>query len=126
MNNVCMSGKLCKGGELITMDNGKQLYRGSIAYWNSYKKDTEFYKFVIFGKRSYYFNEWVVDGDMISLTGSLTTNKWTDKSGVERKDVSINVADFDIFGKKADRAKKEPADDGRPDYMPESGEDLPF
>lgn len=129
MNNLSITGKLCRGSELIDLESGKQMFKGSLAYWNSYRKETEFYRFVIFGKRAYYFSEWAKDGDMIGLEGSLSQSKWQDKSGVDRRDTSITVKDFDILTPKK---KPEDEDDGRPDNedfpepVPTDGGKLPF
>ncbi|RLF34614.1 MAG: hypothetical protein DRN03_06640 [Thermoplasmata archaeon] len=130
MNSVQITGKLCRGGELKDLESGKQLFSGSLAYWNSYKKDTEFYRFVIFGKQAYYFNEWTKDGVMIGLTGRLSTSKWTDKkTGLERRDISIAVNEFDVL---TPREQVDQMDDaGRPDDQdhpedPAVTGDLPF
>ena len=113
MNSVQITGKLCRGGEYKELESGKQLFSGSIAYWNSYRKDTEFYRFVIFGKSAYYFNEWATAGDMIGLEGRLSTSKWKDKkTGADRTDVSITATDFDIL---TPRKKDAEPDDDRPD-----------
>lgn len=113
MNNVCITGKLCRGGEFKQNDNNKSYYRGSLAYWNSFRKETEFFKFVIFGQKAFYFNEWSQAGDPIGLVGRLQTSKWTDKNTqVERSDISIAVGDFDIL---KPREKADSEDSGRPD-----------
>jgi single-strand DNA-binding protein len=130
VNAVNITGKLCRGGELKTLESGKQIYKGTLAYWNSYKKDTEFYRFVIFGKQGYYFSEWAEDGDPIGLTGRLSTSKWVDKqSGMERRDISIAVNEFDILKPREKKNEASP-DDGRPDNedYPDGPDDgkLPF
>ena len=128
MNVFTLAGKMCKGGELKHGQNGKPFFKGSIAVWNSWKKENEFFNFVIFGDRSKYFSEWISDGAPFSITGSLDVSKWEDKSGVQRTGYALKVNEFEIV-----RMPEPVRDDGRPDNkdfpanpVPEEGEDIPF
>ena len=128
MNSIVIGGRLCKGGELKTSAGDKEFYRGSIAVWNSWTKESEFFDFVIFGKKAAFFADWAKDGMFVNLKGEVGINKWTDKSGQNRTSWSVRVADFEL------PRSKEKVDDGRPDGseagpMPNSDggdEDLPF
>ncbi len=126
MNNFTVGGRLCKGGQLKESGGGKPFYRGSLAVWNSWTKESEFFDFVIFGKKATFFDEWASAGNFVNMKGEIAINKWEDQSGQKRTSWSVRVADFEL-----PRSKDAEVDDGRPKPEPAGApnsddEDLPF
>lgn len=58
--------------------------------------DPLFLNAVVFGKQAEHLTDSIGKGDTIILTGSLSPNTWTDKEGVEHKDVQIKVKEIGV------------------------------
>lgn len=58
--------------------------------------DPLFLNVVVFGKQAENLTESIVKGDTIILTGTLAPNVWTDKEGVEHRDVQIKVKEIGV------------------------------
>lgn len=58
--------------------------------------DPLFLNVVVFGKQAEHLTDSIVKGDTILLTGSLAPNTWTDKEGVEHKDVQIKAKEIGV------------------------------
>jgi len=133
MNSVQLSGKLCRGYEIRFSKEGKPIFTGSLAIWNSFTKESEFFRFTAFGKNAERMKDWCFDHAWMELKGELGTSKWTDKNGQNRNDIGIRVDRFqiirnDFVAKDPNQFTKEDDGAGRPenDLPTEDGEDLPF
>jgi len=129
MNSITLTGKLCKGSELKFSGNNTAFFKGSIACWDGWKKELEFFDFVVFGKSAERIADWSFDGCRLEISGKLDTNKWEDNSGMKRVSYSVNVREFDIVKEMPN--KGDVVDDGRPDNTdipenPSEEEDIPF
>lgn len=51
---------------------------------------------VVFGKQAEHLTDSVQKGDTVIVVGDLAPNVWTDKDGVERKDVQIKVREIGV------------------------------
>jgi single-strand DNA-binding protein len=51
---------------------------------------------VVFGKQAEHLTDSVMKGDTVIVVGDLAPNVWTDKDGVERKDVQIKVREIGV------------------------------
>lgn len=95
MNIVIASGRLVKEG-VFKEANGTFVYNNSIAIKREYQENgeyqTDFMDISAFGGCAKYLNEYAKKGDLILIQGTLYTNTYNDKNGVERKSVSIKVS----------------------------------
>lgn len=58
--------------------------------------DPMFINAVVFGKQAEHLTDSIGKGDTVILTGRLAPNTWTDKEGVEHKDVQIKVEEIGV------------------------------
>ena len=58
--------------------------------------DPMFLNVVVFGKQAEHLTDSVGKGDTIVLSGRLKPNNWTDKEGVEHKDVQIHADEIGV------------------------------
>lgn len=90
---------------------------------------TEWHRLKFFGKLAEIVGEYVKKGQTIYVEGSLRTDKYTDKQGVERYTTDIIVNEMQMLGGKRDgdqeQAKPQPA---KPAPMGDDpfGDDVPF
>lgn len=113
--------------------DGKKLVQVSLATSDGYKgkdgewkENTEWHKCVFAIQNLVERAEKISKGDKIEVTGSIRTNKWTDKEGNEQSYKEISVVSFKTWSKaKGNDAPteemREPASAGKTD-----DDDLPF
>ena len=88
---------------------------------------TEWHRVQVWGKLAEVCGEYVKKGMLVFVSGSIRTNEWTDKDGVDRRDKEINGKEV-LFLTKRD-SEKPSADPVRPrpalnDNM--ADDDIPF
>lgn len=108
LNSVCMLGRITQDLELKNSSSGFSYLNFSIA--NSKRsKDGEdevsFFKLVAFGKIAETIFNYFSKGDRILIQGELKQNRYTDKEGVKKSDVSIIVSGIDFVETKNQGAK---------------------
>lgn len=99
MNVICLTGRLCNEIEPRVTPNGKTIASFSLAVRKD-QENTNFFRCVAFGKIADNIIAYFHKGSMIALTGSLDTNKWTDKEGHNRESTSILVNGFSFVESK--------------------------
>jgi single-strand DNA-binding protein len=102
MNVLSVIGNLCKDNELRFLNNEKQtaVLTGNIAVKRSYAKegtqDTDFIKFVIFGKAAESFNKYTKKGSKVGLVGEINIDKQETDDG-NRYWTKLKVDKFDFL-----------------------------
>lgn len=106
LNKVFLIGNVGKG-RTIRDAGGSRVANFSLATnksWvdNSGNKvsEVEWHKVTCFGNLCNIFEKYVNDGQLIYVEGSLKSNVWKDKNGVERKDICINANNLIMLGGK--------------------------
>lgn len=90
MNSVNITGRLTKDIELKATTNGISCCNFSVAVERPGAKDkTDFIDCDAWRTTAEFINRYFHKGDGIEITGMLTTNDYTDKSGVKRKAVKV-------------------------------------
>ena len=80
------------------------LYFRSLRVYNSYKKESEFFECVAFGKTAETIAQYVQKGKGLCVEGSLDINEWTDKeSGKTRRKYQVKVGSFTFLPKSNDQ-----------------------
>ena len=92
MNKVIMVGTMARDPELKATASGSFVLPFSIRVYNSYKKESEFFECVAFGKTAETIAQYVQKGKGLCVEGSLDINEWTDKdSGKTRRKYQVKV-----------------------------------
>ena len=96
MNKFIVSANLTKDAELRYTTNGKAYSKFSIANNEGYgeNKKTTFFNCTLWGKSAENLNRFLTKGQKVLITGKIELGKYTDKEGIERTTVDINVDSF--------------------------------
>ena len=103
MNKFTCTGHITKELELRYSVNDKPICKGSIAVKRNFVKeeqqDTDFFNFVLFGKRAETFNKYLGKGSKVLLNGSVQIDKVEKEEG-NRYYTNFIVDDFEFLDKK--------------------------
>jgi single-strand DNA-binding protein len=108
-NHLTIAGRLGADAETKTAASGSAITRLRVASNVGYgdKQQTLWLAATLFGK-SAEFAAKLKKGDAVLLAGRLEPNTWTDKQGVERRDVVLIADTVQALGPKQDRADDPP------------------
>ena len=138
LNKVMIIGRVGQI-ETKTAQNGMMVARFSVAVDDSYKdkqgnqvKQTEWFSCVAFNKLAEIIAQYVFKGHLIYVEGSLKTEKYTDKQGVEKTTTKLMVANVQFLQQKesSDTGSYQPKADTRQyqnkDNVTPFDDDIPF
>ena len=96
MNKFIVTGNLTKDADLKYTQNDKAYSKFSIANNEGYgdNQKTNFFNCTLWGKSAENLNRFLVKGQKVLITGKIELGKYTDKEGIERTTVDINVDSF--------------------------------
>lgn len=101
MNSVTMIGRLCKEPELRRTRSGTACCSFSLAVKRPRVKDTtDFHDFVVWQQGAEYLCQYGHKGDLVGVTGYLTTRDWKDKDGNNRKAIEVTVDSLELLSSK--------------------------
>lgn len=128
MNVITVAGTLGKDAEVKYLANGDAICNFSIADSMGRDKGTIWWNCGLYGKRAESLSQYLVKGQAVTVTGSVSERKWTDKEGNERKTMDVRVNDVALQGGRKDA---EPQEERRQAPKPapvlfEDDSDLPF
>ena len=133
MNSTTMIGRLCSDPELRRTQNGTACCSFTLAVKRPKVKDiTDFHNFVVWQQGAEYLSQYGHKGDLVGVTGYLTTREWTDKEGNKRKATEVTCDSVELISsKKSDSSAQKPQ--AQPNYAQQSFQpidipdaDLPF
>lgn len=104
MNNITVAGQLGKDAEIRHMPNGDPVASFSVADSQGRDKPTIWWNAQLFGKRAESLQPYLVKGQAVTITGTVTEREWTDKDGGKRKSMDIRVNDVALQGGKREAA----------------------
>ena len=98
------------------------------------RESTLWVKATVWGNRAQSMADKLAKGDLVSVTGELSEEEWTDRDGNARKDLALNVSDVTFLKLKAweegESTQSRPAEStqSRParSAEPEPEDDIPF
>lgn len=103
INNVVLMGRLTFEPELKATPSGVSVLRFTVAIDRNVKdKHTDFIECVAWKQTAEFISKYFHKGDMISLTGAIQTNNFTDKNGNKRKSVDVVVYQTSFCGSKTE------------------------
>lgn len=116
VNKVILVGRLGKDPETRFTPSGTGVTNFSLATSEQWKdkntgekqEKTEWHNIVTFGKLAEICGEYLRKGSECYVEGSLTTEKWTDKSGNDRYTTKIKCNEMQLLGSKPEGQASEP------------------
>ena len=122
MNSISISGNLGKDCETRALPTGDIVCNVSIADNQGKDKEAIFWNAGLYGKRAESLSKFLVKGQAVTISGSISTNKYTDKNGIERIGYNVRVNDVALQGGKKEGSEK-PQDRPAKDFDDQS---IPF
>jgi single-strand DNA-binding protein len=116
VNKVILIGNVGKDPETLYSAGGTAIASVSVATSESWKdkqtgekqERTEWHRVKFFGKLAEIVDEYVKKGSQVYIGGSLRTDKYTDKQGVERYSTDIIASEMQMLGWRRDAEPREP------------------
>lgn len=133
MNSITTGGTLTRDGELKFLPNGDPVLNFSVADNQSGKdKPAIYWNCAIFGKRAESLAPYLLKGQQVTVSGSLTKREW-EKDGVKREALDFRVADILLQGRpQGQQEQSQPRQAAKPAARQTGGaafddlEDVPF
>lgn len=104
MNNLTVAGNITRDAEVRFLPNGDPVASFAIADNQGKDKSAIFWNASIFGKRAESLAPYLVKGQAVTVSGTVTEREWKDKDGQPRKSMDIRVADVALQGGKREAA----------------------
>ena len=104
MNNITVAGSLGKDAEVRYLPNGDPVASFSVADSQGRDKPTIWWNCSLFGKRAESLAPYLVKGQAVAVSGTITEREYTDKNGNERKTMDVRVNDVALQGGKREEA----------------------
>lgn len=94
-NHVALLGRLAQDPKLMSTQTGKQVARFDLAV-PGYNKDAppDYIPIVCWQQTADFVGRYLTKGRQIVVAGELKTNKYTDKEGVNRKEVYVRASNI--------------------------------
>ena len=122
MNVISFAGNISKDAEIRYTTTGDPVANFSIADNQCKDKEAIFWNAGLYGKRAESLSKFLTKGQAVTISGTVSTNKYTDKNGIERIGYNVRVSDVALQGGKKEGSEK-PKD--RP-AKAEFNDDVPF
>ena len=134
VNKVILVGTLGKDPEVRYSQGGTTITSVSVATNESWKdkngekqERTEWHRVKFFGKLAEIAGEYLKKGGQVYIEGSLRTEKYTDKQGVEKYSTDIIANEMQMLGGRpeGDRSERAPRESGGDSYGGARGSSAP-
>jgi single-strand DNA-binding protein len=109
MNSLTIAGQLGRDAEVRFLPNGDPVANFSVADSQGKDKDTIWWNCQLFGKRAESLAQYLIKGQSVTITGSVSQRKYTDKNGVEKISTDVRVNDVALQGGKRDETPRQAA-----------------
>ena len=126
MNSITVAGTIGKDAEVKRMANGDALCNFSVADSQGKDKPTIWWNCSLYGKRAEALSQYLVKGQAVTVSGTVSEREWTDKEGGKRKSMDVRVGDVALQG---GRREAEPQQERRAAPRAQAyddGGDVPF
>ena len=98
MNVICVSGQLGRDSEIKYLANGDAVCNFSVADSQGKDKPTIWWNCQLFGKRAESLSKYLMKGQSVTVSGTLSEREWIDKDGNKRKQMDLRVNDVALQG----------------------------
>jgi single-strand DNA-binding protein len=125
MNSITVAGTIGKDAEVKRMANGDALCNFSVADSQGKDKPTIWWNCSLYGKRAEALSQYLIKGQAVTVSGTVSEREWTDKEGSKRKSMDVRVGDVALQGGRRDA---EPQQERRaaPKMDTSEDQDIPF
>ena len=97
-NNITITGRLTNDPELKTTPNGISVCSFTLAVKRPRTKDvTDFIPCQVWRQGAEYLSKYGTKGNMVAVTGSLTTRKWQDQNGNNRINYDVTCDTVELL-----------------------------
>jgi len=132
VNNLTVAGTLGRDMEVKFLPNGDAVGNFSVADSQGKDKPTIWWNCQLWGKRAESLGQYLVKGQAVTVSGSVSEREWTNKDGVKQKAMDIRVSDVALQGGKREHneetGSRRPSPQPRAQTLPDDGfsDDIPF
>ena len=131
MNEVTLTGRLCRDTELRTLNSGSVVTSFTLAVDRRRKADgADFIMCTAWGKTAELITKYVHKGDRIGIAGHIATSTYDNKEGIRQFKTEVIAEEVEFLGKSqgTQQAAKAPEPAGVPEGFTEISDDdeLPF
>ena len=113
MNSITVAGQLGKDSEIRYLPNGDAVAGFSVADSQGKDKPTIWWNCQLFGKRAEALSQYLVKGEAVTVSGTVSQRTYTDKNGQERTSMDVRVNDVALQGGRRDaEPSNKPSQDG--------------
>lgn len=98
MNNITVAGPLGRDSELRSLPDGTQVLTFSVADSQGREKPTIWWNCQLFGKRAAILQQYLMKGQSVAVSGSVSEREWRTKEGEPKKSLEIRVNDVALQG----------------------------
>jgi single-strand DNA-binding protein len=118
-------GRITKDAELRSTKSGTAVCSFTLACNSNYgeKKQTDFVKIALFGKRAEGLHEYLTKGTALTVEGSAKSNSWISKSGEAKAEIEIFADKVTLQGSKQGNYDSQASDDAPNNSV---DDDIPF
>lgn len=106
MNVIAISGNISKDAEIRYTTTGDPVANFSIADNQGKDKEAIFWNAGLYGKRAESLSKFLTKGQAVTISGTIFTNKYMDKNGIERIGYNVRVNDVALQGGKKEGSEK--------------------
>jgi single-strand DNA-binding protein len=107
MNSITVAGTLGKDAEVKYHANGDAICNFSVADSQGRDKPTIWWNCGLYGKRAESLSQYLVKGQAVTVSGSISEREWTDREGNKRKSMDVRVNDVALQGGRKDAEPQE-------------------
>jgi single-strand DNA-binding protein len=131
MNSITVAGQLGKDSELKQIGQD-QVLSFSVADSQGREKPTIWWNCQLWGKRATSLQQYLIKGQAVTVTGSVSQRTYTDKNGLEKISTDVRVNDVALQGGKRDESPRQAAPQRQQVQKPHGGgfddmdNDIPF
>ena len=103
INSVVLVGRLGQDPEIKYFESGSVKAKFSIAVDRTFSKEnkvTDWFSIEVWGRQAEFVGEWVKKGSLVSVTGQLEVNRYTDQAGNQKEWPLIRATDVRFVGSK--------------------------
>ena len=125
MNVITVAGALGKDAEVKYLPNGDAIANFSVADSQGKDKPAIWWSCSLYGKRAESLSQYLVKGQAVTVTGSVSEREWSDQNGQARKSMDVRVNDVALQGGRRD-AEPQQQQAPKPAPVDVSDDDIPF
>jgi single-strand DNA-binding protein len=126
MNNLTIAGQLGRDAEVRFLPNGDPVANFSIADSQGKDKDAIWWNCQLFGKRAESLAQYLTKGQAVTITGSVSQRKYTDKNGVEKISTDVRVNDVALQGGRKENTTQPQSKKSQPQTFEDMDDSIPF